>query len=35
LEWDPEREKFNGEGAKEADKMLVREMRKPFNYQFV
>jgi predicted dehydrogenase len=35
LEWDPAREKFTGEGAKEADKMLLREMRKPFNYQFV
>jgi len=35
LHWDPEREKFTGEGAKEADKWLVREMRKPFDYQFV
>jgi predicted dehydrogenase len=35
LEWDPAREKFTGEGAKEADKMIAREMRKPFNYHFV
>jgi predicted dehydrogenase len=35
LEWDPEREKFSGEGAKDADKMIAREMRKPFNYHFV
>jgi predicted dehydrogenase len=35
LEWDPVHEKFTGEGAKEADKMLVRQMRKPFNYGFV
>jgi len=35
LAWDPAREKFTGEGAKDADKMLVREMRKPFNYHFV
>jgi predicted dehydrogenase len=34
LAWDPAREKFTGEGAKEADKMLVREMRKPFDYHF-
>jgi predicted dehydrogenase len=34
LEWNPEREKFTSEGAKEANKMLAREMRKPFNYQF-
>ena len=35
LEWDPEREKFRGEGAKEADKMIARAMRKPFDYHFV
>jgi hypothetical protein len=35
LEWDPAREKFTGEGAKEANKMLAREMRKPFDYHFV
>lgn len=34
LEWDPGREKFTGEGAKEANKMLAREMRKPFDYHF-
>jgi predicted dehydrogenase len=35
LNWDPEREKFTGEGAKEANKMLAREMRKPYNYHFI
>jgi hypothetical protein len=34
LQWDPEREKFSGEGAGEASKLLAREMRKPFNYHF-
>jgi predicted dehydrogenase len=34
LEWNPEREKFTGEGAHEANKMLAREMRKPFDYHF-
>jgi predicted dehydrogenase len=35
LMWNPEHEKFTGEGAKEANKMLAREMRKPFDYHFV
>jgi len=35
LQWDPAREKFTGEGAKDANKMLAREMRKPFDYHFV
>ena len=34
LDWDPAREKFTGEGAHEANKMLAREMRKPFDYHF-
>ncbi|HEV7923808.1 MAG TPA: Gfo/Idh/MocA family oxidoreductase [Verrucomicrobiae bacterium] len=34
LNWDPAREKFTGEGAHDADKMLAREMRKPFDYHF-
>jgi predicted dehydrogenase len=34
LEWDPVREKFTGEGVHDANKMLAREMRKPFNYHF-
>lgn len=34
LDWDPEREKFTGEGAHENNKWLVREMRKPFDYHF-
>jgi predicted dehydrogenase len=35
LEWDPQREKFTGEGEKEANKMVARQMRKPFDYNFV
>jgi predicted dehydrogenase len=35
LEWNPAREKFTGEGSHEANKMLAREMRKPFDYHFV
>jgi predicted dehydrogenase len=35
LKWNPDHEKFVGEGAKEANKWLSREMRKPYNYQFV
>ncbi|HEX3989397.1 MAG TPA: Gfo/Idh/MocA family oxidoreductase [Verrucomicrobiae bacterium] len=34
LHWDPAREKFTGEGAREDNKWLVREMRKPFDYHF-
>jgi predicted dehydrogenase len=35
LEWDPQREKFTGEGSKDANKMVARQMRKPFDYDFV
>ena len=35
LEWNPEREKFTGEGAKDANKMIARKMRKPYDYGFV
>jgi predicted dehydrogenase len=34
LEWNPERERFTGEGAHEANKWLAREMRKPYTYHF-
>ncbi|MGA2174299.1 MAG: Gfo/Idh/MocA family oxidoreductase [Verrucomicrobiota bacterium] len=34
LQWDPAREEFTGEGAREARAFLTREMRKPFNYHF-
>jgi predicted dehydrogenase len=34
LEWNPAHEKFTGEGAKDANKMVAREMRKPFDYDF-
>ncbi len=35
LKWDPVAEKFVGEHAKEANKYLAREMRKPYDYSFV
>jgi myo-inositol 2-dehydrogenase / D-chiro-inositol 1-dehydrogenase len=35
LGWDPEHQKFAGEHAKEANKWLVREMRKPYDYSFI
>jgi predicted dehydrogenase len=34
LNWDPVNEKFTGENARENNKWLVREMRKPFDYHF-
>jgi predicted dehydrogenase len=35
LNWDPVAEKFVGEHAREANKYLAREMRKPYDYSFV
>jgi hypothetical protein len=35
LGWNPNREVFVGENAKEANKWLVREMRKPYDYSFI
>ena len=35
LQWDPAKEEFVGEGGKEANKHLAREMRKPYDYSFV
>jgi len=35
LNWDPEREEFAGEHAKEASAFLARDMRKPYDYAFV
>ncbi|MBI4660228.1 MAG: Gfo/Idh/MocA family oxidoreductase [Verrucomicrobia bacterium] len=35
LHWDVERENFTGNGAKEANAWLAREMRKPFDYSYV
>jgi predicted dehydrogenase len=34
LQWDPAKEKFVGEGGKEANKHLARRMRKPYDYNF-
>jgi predicted dehydrogenase len=34
LQWDPGKEKFTGEGAKEASAWLEREMRAPYDYHF-
>jgi len=35
LQWNPEKETFTGANAKEANKWLVREQRKPYNYGFI
>jgi predicted dehydrogenase len=35
LKWDPTHEKFVGENAKEANRFVGREMRKPYDYSFV
>lgn len=34
LQWNPARETFTGDGAKEANPWLARNMRKPFDYSF-
>jgi hypothetical protein len=34
LKWDPAKEQFVGEGAKEATSHLARKMRKPYDYSF-
>jgi predicted dehydrogenase len=35
LQWDPEKEIFTGEHAQEANRYLSREMRTPYDYDFV
>jgi predicted dehydrogenase len=35
LQWNPQKEEFTGEHAKEANKWLVREQRKPYDYSFI
>jgi len=35
FQWDPEKEIFTGDGAKEGNDHLAREMRKPYDYSFV
>jgi hypothetical protein len=35
LEWDPEKEIFTGADAAEANAHVAREMRKPYDYDFV
>jgi predicted dehydrogenase len=35
LQWDPEKEIFTGEHAQEANRYISREMRKPYDYDFV
>ena len=35
LQWNPAKEVFTGDGAKEANPHLAREMRKPYDYSFV
>jgi hypothetical protein len=35
LKWNPEKEEFIGDNAAEANKWLSREMRKPYDYNFI
>ena len=35
LEWDPKGEQFVGQIAKEANRLVAREMRKPYDYSFI
>lgn len=35
LQWDPAKEVFTGDGSKEANTHLAREMRKPYDYSYV
>jgi predicted dehydrogenase len=35
LKWDPEAERFIGDHAEEANSYIAREMRKPYDYDFV
>lgn len=35
LQWDPGKERFVGEGAKESNVWMARAMRKPYDYTFV
>ena len=35
LKWDPAKEQFVGDNAKEANKWLSREQRKPYDYSFI
>ena len=35
LQWNPETERFTGDGATEANRHLAREMRAPYDYKFV
>ena len=35
LQWDPARERFTGEGARQANRWVSRPMRKPYDYTFI
>jgi hypothetical protein len=35
LKWNPDKEVFVGENAKEGNKWIAREMRKPYDYSFI
>ena len=35
LKWNPEKEEFVGENAREANQWLTREQRKPYDYSFI
>jgi hypothetical protein len=34
LHWNPSKQKFEGEGAREANAQQARRMRKPYDYGF-
>jgi len=35
LTWNPDKEIFTGSGSKEANQHVAREMRAPYNYDFI
>ena len=35
FQWNPKKEIFTGDGAKEGNAQLAREMRQPYDYSFV
>jgi hypothetical protein len=34
VQWDPSKEKFVGDGARDANAHMARRMRKPYDYRF-
>ena len=35
VKWNPDKEEFTGDNAKEANTWLVRKRRKPYDYTFI